>query len=447
MAIVDNTASQNQCRQKCLEAFKEDIKTMKHLDAQKKKEACMAACGTGPEPPAPTVYCCKGWQHGVLVKVQSPKPCEGQWVSCDDPDPPKPQGCESDEDCEEGYVCKDGDCVKEYTPDKIPCTSDADCGKGSTCVDGFCKKTTATDCTTDADCPEGFVCKNGSCVKPGTEEGCEGGHILDDRFNDGKGSGVRPLTEKERSPYIPEGWFRSADWQGHIVWHPDYGYRDLKTTHDYYKSGSSDWTGVVNSACEKGMERKTIGGEEWCCPAEGGGGGNGDGEGGEFKWSEGIEDALQKLLDRYNYLMQNPRGTSDAERQAIINFATERLKRGERGTMQSMTDRMARMGLSGSGFQESAAQGIQRGTREDVVSMQRQVAEGELDRRFTELMGGTQMAQGLMGTMMTGEQIPEILSAARRGEGTAAMQQFLAYLQMILGSYGQGSNWLQGILG
>ena len=115
--------------------------------------------------------------------------------------------------------------------------------------------------------------------------------------------------------------------------------------------------------------------------------------------------------------------------------------------MQSMTDRISRMGLLGSGFQASEARGIQRGTREDVVSIQRQVAMDELDRRHRELMGGTQMAQGLMGTMMTGEQIPEILSAARRGEGETAMQQFLAYLQMILGSYGQGSDWLRNILG
>ena len=406
------------------------------------------------QPPVPgpitKLYCCQGWKHGVLVKVQSPKPCEGKWVSCNDPAPPKPRGCESDEDCAEGYKCINGDCVKEDTPDKKPCTSNADCEEGYVCVDGFCKKKTVTDCITDADCPEGFECKNGSCVKPTPEpgEGCEGGHLLDDRFKSGKGRGLRPLTAEERSPYIPEGWSRSADWQGHIIWHPDYGFRDLKVAHDYYKSGSSDWTGVINSACEKGMERKTIDGEEWCCPAGdgGGGGGNGDG-GGEFKWSEGVQGALQKLLDRYNYLMENPRGTSDAERQAIINFATERLKRGERGEMQSMTDRMSRMGLLGSGFQESEARGIQRGTREDVVSMQRQVATGELDRRFTELMGGTQMAQGLMGTMMTGEQIPEILSAARRGEGETAMQQFLAYLQMILGSYGQGSSWLQNILG
>jgi hypothetical protein len=145
--------------------------------------------------------------------------------------------------------------------------------------------------------------------------------------------------------------------------------------------------------------------------------------------------------------MENPRGTTDAERQAIINFATERIKRGQRGEMQSMEDRISRMGLLGGGFQASEAGRIRRGTREDVVSLQRQVAEGEIDRRFSELMGGTQMAQGLLGTMMTSEQLVEILNAARRGEGETAMQQFLAYLNMILGSYGQGSDWLSSLFG
>jgi len=278
-------------------------------------------------------------------------------------------------------------------------------------------------------------------------------------------------------------------------------------------------------------------------------------EGGEFEWSGMTQDAMKKLSDRYNYLMENPRGTTDAERQAIINFATERIKRGERGQMQSMTDRLSRTGMAGSGFEESEARAIQRGTREDVASLQRQVAMDELDRRFTELMGGTQMGQSLLGTMMTGDQtaetltsdrrdqwlnellgkisaggdiaqtamqgdqIPELLtsarrgqwldellgkagatqgmigtamlgeqtpevlsmarqnqwldellgkggldldklrllmtgeqtsealSSARRGEGTTAMQQYLAYMNMIMGGYNQGSSWLQSILG
>ena len=53
----------------------------------------------------------------------------------------------------------------------------------------------------------------------------------------------------------------------------------------------------------------------------------------------------------------------------------------------------------------------------------------------------------MLSTLMAGEQIPEVLSAARRGEGTTAMQQLLAYMNMIMGSYGQGSNWLNAILG
>lgn len=48
--------------------------------------------------------------------------------------------CTQDEDCGEGKVCKDGECVdKEPEPTPEPtCTEDSDCGEGKVCVEGEC---------------------------------------------------------------------------------------------------------------------------------------------------------------------------------------------------------------------------------------------------------------------------------------------------------------------
>ncbi|GAH46731.1 unnamed protein product, partial [marine sediment metagenome] len=59
----------------------------------------------------------------------------------------------------------------------------------------------------------------------------------------------------------------------------------------------------------------------------------------------------------------------------------------------------------------------------------------------------TGMAKELGTTMMRTEEIPEVLSGARRAEGFRSIDQFMNYLNMIMGGQGQMlSPYMQAIM-
>ena len=58
--------------------------------------------------------------------------------------------------------------TKGSTPPPIPCDHDGDCQAGYVCRNGYCVLDITPDCTDDDDCPDGYVCKNGKCVKEGS---------------------------------------------------------------------------------------------------------------------------------------------------------------------------------------------------------------------------------------------------------------------------------------
>src|SRR6187399_1795268 len=69
-------------------------------------------------------------------------------------------GCQTDADCDPGYICRCGDPIGECHP--ATCTTNADCESGSFCaavVDTTCQtiyqyacQSAADECQTDADC-------------------------------------------------------------------------------------------------------------------------------------------------------------------------------------------------------------------------------------------------------------------------------------------------------
>ncbi len=66
---------------------------------------------------------------------------------------PKNPSCDSTEDCKDGLVCVNRQCVM--------CGSDADCGDGQRCDQGAC--VAKPECAKDSDCPDGKVCQAGAC--------------------------------------------------------------------------------------------------------------------------------------------------------------------------------------------------------------------------------------------------------------------------------------------
>jgi MYXO-CTERM domain-containing protein len=104
-----------------------------------------------------------------IVIPSGGSPCEIQIV---EPTPTAtPPECEDDEDCPEGEVCVDNECVTP-TPTRTPigfCEDDEDCPEGQVCVDNRCVTVTPTPigfCEDDEDCPPGQVCADNRCVTP-----------------------------------------------------------------------------------------------------------------------------------------------------------------------------------------------------------------------------------------------------------------------------------------
>jgi hypothetical protein len=85
-----------------------------------------------------------------LLPVISKSGVVGQDIDEDDVE--EIEECESDEDCEEGYKCIDGECEEIEEEEEEECESDEDCDDGlwcngaETCVDNTCQTGTAVDC-------------------------------------------------------------------------------------------------------------------------------------------------------------------------------------------------------------------------------------------------------------------------------------------------------------
>ena len=339
--------------------------------------------------------------------------------------------CVPDEGCPQGFHPDvDGECVPDDEPPDKRCDH---------LGPNFIWSDKENRCIPDTDprCDDGFHWDNDRkiCV-PDNGDGenpCEtGGYELtkESGFAGGAGQGRESWAE------VP-GTERSADWEGHMVWNPSKG--------AFVNTGDPEGQ-TYDLVCKKGWVRKPDAeGNTWCCPEGGPGPGPGpDGPGGEFKWGEDLQGLLARIMERANYLLDYPRGLTPQERQGVINYAIEGVKSGERGQLQSSRDLLARRGLLGSGFEFEEAGRIRRETRGRETQVRREFGIDELDRRFQELMGTTGMAQGLTGTLMQGEQIPEILSGARRAEGQAAVNSFLAFLSGSMG--GQGNQYQAAII-
>ena len=444
----------------------------------------------------PKAYCCKKWVAGELKKYYSRGPCSGGAVMCSDADPPKPvlpgegggQSCE--EKCEEAYGQERGEYGRRGPGRKER--------QLQQCLER-CRGGPGKPPPPPPPPPPGVFCRGGH---KRTEPACGDGFIMREDPETGidwccpegppppppppggdpclYGPGYQNI-EGVNLPCDP-GWHSKLNEEGEEFCCPD-----EKKGAQGPCSGEGHELPFGTSLCEEGFSiRKADDGTFWCCKDKKGGGngedcdpgwhwdedlercardgpdscptgthwdeyteecvddenGNGNG-GGEFKWGEGLQGLLARIQERANYLLDYPRGLSPSERQGVINYAIESVKSGERGAIQSKRDQLARSGLLGSGFEFDEIGKIQRETRASQTQIRRELAIDDLDRRFSELMGTTGMAQGLTGTLMQGEQIPEILSGARRSEGQASMNQLLA----LLGGSAQGQgNQYWGLL-
>jgi hypothetical protein len=218
------------------------------------------------------------------------------------------------------------------------------------------------------------------------------------------------------------------------------------------------------------------------------------GAGQTFDFSTDVKSLLARLLQKANYfldqpeetaafspetlslkaglakrgeeLLKTPTGMSEAVRNAIYNRSAESIKRQGATEKKSALDALARVGMLGSGLQVSEMGRVGRGVSENLAATSRDLAikqeedrianllsttgmassilgqQGTLDTTLEDmktavqnrLMGRTSMAQGILGTGMSADQLVESLNANRRGEGLESTNQLLQYLNMLLGN-------------
>jgi hypothetical protein len=299
------------------------------------------------------------------------------------------------------------------------CTGDEGCNAGEICVDGKCVKN------------ESICCQNKKCTKMGYRFGKTNPKLK--AACNGKKEG-EDCDETIPPPGVcPEG-ITPGDAYGGCACGKKYVPPVAGTCTTGYV-----WVGK-KSNCQCIKYCGDIGYEADCVTKT-------EVKGEEFKWSDELQAMFDKLMERMNYLLEYPLGYTPEEKQAIINYATEGIKRTERGRLESAEQKSARMGLLDSRLVQPEEDEIRRATQEAIASVQSGVAIDEVAKRFQELTGTTGMAQSLAQALAMMEQVPESLSAARRSEGRDSMSMLLSFFSNLLGTNTQmSSSYIQAIL-
>ena len=271
----------------------------------------------------------------------------------------------------------------------------------------------------------------------GNGEGCEGGYPLSESpySSDQGGAGLDDEWGKW-------GWKRAGSWQAHWYVHEKYGLHPKDVVIKHCQEGIEPTVNSGGKVCGKGYSRKSVNGVTWCCPAAAEGTtGATTGTLGEFKWSPELLALIGQMRGRLSDVLNRPPGLTEEERQKIKNFATQGVYRSERGRNQEVIDALSRQGLLGSGLMTDELGRVRRESREQATGIEQSLGINEIDRRFQELMGSTDMARNLLGTLMTTEQMPEMLSGARRGESREMMAMVIQYMMMMMGGQQNNTYW------
>ena len=158
---------------------------------------------------------------------------------------------------------------------------------------------------------------------------------------------------------------------------------------------------------------------------------------GTFQWSKEFDPLIKGLQERMGYLFKYPKGYTPEEREAIISQTVSGVKGGERGRIEAKRKGLSRMGLLGTAAEFQEEEKERRFTAEQIVDVRKGFGVDEITNRFQRLLSTTGATQQLAATLMRAEEVPEVLSGQRRAEGFRSIDQFLSYLNMMMGGQTQ----------
>ena len=425
-------------------------------DPQVRIARCKAECeqGPGPQDPIPA-GCEKKTAFEMQRGCQKTDPISGKpyitkvyngTAYCCPPDTEENKG-----------TCGPSPCKDEkgnLTGGGYKTTPDRGCKEGETltshtCIDATGKQVMETWCCPVVDpespCPQkngrllpsnATACKQGEtmmtdaqgrkwCCPAGDGKGCEGGYPFKDEFKGGQGSGKALWTQHGLT--AQDGWYRSADWGAHQIWHPEWGFQDLVQVLEW-KKGKRQLTKNEGGACQKGYKKTTMeDGSTWCCPEDISGGGQQDL--GEYGYPDWMKRLMEMLSGRAESMLNRPYGFSQDEKDQRFGKGFEKIRGQEAPARDSLMRALSSQGMLGTGAGMGQLGQLASGAENTVTDLRRDLFLEEEEKKKRDELDFTGMANQLFGTGMGYEGMLEAMNAGRRGEGRDWIRMYLEMLR------------------
>jgi len=304
--------------------------------------------------------------------------------------------------CEQGCAQARSECYNEFGADSIYCgNAYQECMQG--CAD------TGEGPGTDPTTP----------VTPGSP--CTGGTLAS--ASGLSTDSIQWVPDDEWGQY---GWNRpsTGNMAAHWYWHPNYGIHDSDTVRKHAQEGVEPVINQGGAICPKGKSMMNSGGERWCCPGDDT---TTTGGLGEFQWPSEMQNYYKMLMGRGTDLLGMPLGLTQEEQDAMFGKGFENV-RGQEGSMQNeLTSWLQSMGALGTGTELEQRGKASRGIQENISDLMRDILMYNSERKKSDLLDYTGASQSIFGQGMDYNQIMEAINAARRGEGTDALNKLIAY--------------------
>ena len=156
--------------------------------------------------------------------------------------------------------------------------------------------------------------------------------------------------------------------------------------------------------------------------------GKGTGTLGEYKAPAELTSLVNMLYGRAGDLLNAPLGYSQEAQDKLFGVNFENVRGQQRGTRESMNNVLGSQGMLGTGTETKLnAQGAW-SNEAAIADLARQLFTANELQKKQDLMNYTGMANTLTGTGMGFENLIEAINSSRRGEGSAALSQFLSWL-------------------
>jgi len=280
-------------------------------------------------------------------------------------------------------------------------------------------------------CGEGFQLKriNGSpwcCPTTPQGQSCEGGYKLADN----------PLLPEGGSPWGETPGYNRNLAEGHWVY-KDGQYYNVNDVIAFQNGTGPAPTSLGTTACRKGYAKKSINGEDYCCPEAGPGPdpGDEDPDAGKWSFSPEMQDFFKNLIGRgQEYLARRP-GYSDPMMSKMFGRDFDVLRQQGANRTSEAENFLSSQGLLGTGAAKDVMGDTAWQTERGIGDLMRDLAISAEDRKRTDRADYTDIANRIFGSGMNFETIGEQLNAGRRGEQTAYVAMLLQYLTSLMSGW------------